>query len=231
MIGSMIAVRDGTHFDVDVLPHSVNPKVELVVAAVRPLRDPDGGARPSSATAGISPCSASRQRSEISGLPMLSIYIAWPIAGATWVLFLGEKHLGRSSAYRAGARVMGPGEVAAILFGIFARAGRAARAGRLRAGPGGGAGLLHRGPADPGPAAARDVQELQRLRPAGGAVLPAGRQPDERRRHHRPAGAASRARWSATCRAGSATSTSSSRCCSPASPARRPRMPPASARC
>ena len=31
------------------------------------------------------------QSSEISGLPMLSIYIAWPIAGLTWVAFLGEK--------------------------------------------------------------------------------------------------------------------------------------------
>jgi TRAP-type mannitol/chloroaromatic compound transport system permease large subunit len=34
-----------------------------------------------------------------------------------------------------------------------------------------------------------------------------------------------------TCRAASATSTWSSRCCSPASPARRPRTPPGSARC
>ena len=28
MIGAMIAVRDGTHFDLDVLPHSKNPRVE-----------------------------------------------------------------------------------------------------------------------------------------------------------------------------------------------------------
>ena len=28
LIGAMIAVRDGTHFDVDILPHSVNPAVE-----------------------------------------------------------------------------------------------------------------------------------------------------------------------------------------------------------
>jgi TRAP-type C4-dicarboxylate transport system permease small subunit len=31
------------------------------------------------------------QQSEISGLPMLTIYIAWPLAGATMVLFLLEK--------------------------------------------------------------------------------------------------------------------------------------------
>jgi len=31
------------------------------------------------------------QTSEIAGLPMLSIYIAWPLAGLTWLVFLGEK--------------------------------------------------------------------------------------------------------------------------------------------
>jgi TRAP-type C4-dicarboxylate transport system permease small subunit len=31
------------------------------------------------------------QYSEIAGLPMLSIYIAWPLAGATMALFLLEK--------------------------------------------------------------------------------------------------------------------------------------------
>ena len=29
LIGAMIAVRDGTHFDVDVLPHSASPGMEL----------------------------------------------------------------------------------------------------------------------------------------------------------------------------------------------------------
>ena len=33
----------------------------------------------------------SRQRSEIAGLPMLSIYIAWPLAGLTWLVFLIER--------------------------------------------------------------------------------------------------------------------------------------------
>ena len=30
------------------------------------------------------------QTSEIAELPMVTIYIAWPIAGVTWLLFLGE---------------------------------------------------------------------------------------------------------------------------------------------
>jgi len=90
LIGSMIAVRDGTHFDVDVLPRSSNPTVEMVMklicyaamlfVAVTFIRYGYDFA-----------ILGSRQRSEISGLPMLSIYIAWPIAGATWVIFLVER--------------------------------------------------------------------------------------------------------------------------------------------
>lgn len=89
MIGAMIAVRDGTHFDVDVLP-KVGAKVEawlrifthvamLAVALIF-------------VTYGYQFAKfGSIQTSEIAGLPMLSIYIAWPLAGVTWLAFLGEK--------------------------------------------------------------------------------------------------------------------------------------------
>jgi TRAP-type C4-dicarboxylate transport system permease small subunit len=90
MIGAMIAVRDGSHFDVDVLPHAVSAKVEgafrLLVHVIMLLASvifliygwsfDEFGAL---------------QYSEIAGLPMLSIYIAWPLAGATMALFLLEK--------------------------------------------------------------------------------------------------------------------------------------------
>lgn len=90
LIGAMIAVRDGTHFDVDVLPHSANPRVELAMVLIK------------YAVMAIVALTfivwgydfavlGSRQQSEISGLPMLSIYIAWPIAGFTWVIFIAEK--------------------------------------------------------------------------------------------------------------------------------------------
>jgi TRAP-type C4-dicarboxylate transport system permease small subunit len=90
MIGAMIAVRDGTHFDVDVLPHAVSPKVEgafcLLVHFAMLL---------ASAIFLFYGWSFARfgalQYSEIAGLPMLTIYIAWPLAGATMVLFLIEK--------------------------------------------------------------------------------------------------------------------------------------------
>lgn len=90
LIGAMIAVRDGTHFDVDVLPRSSSAKVEfaskmfvhlaiLCMAVSFVIWGYDFGIL------------GSRQRSEISGLPMLTIYIGWPIAGATWAAFTLEK--------------------------------------------------------------------------------------------------------------------------------------------
>jgi TRAP-type C4-dicarboxylate transport system permease small subunit len=101
LIGAMIAVRDGTHFDVDVLPHSANPLVELIMkilsyvamlaVAVTFLRYGYDFA-----------ILGSRQQSEISGLPMLSIYIAWPVAGGTWTIFLAEKIYDTIGAYRRG---------------------------------------------------------------------------------------------------------------------------------
>ncbi|MEZ5848660.1 MAG: TRAP transporter small permease [Geminicoccaceae bacterium] len=92
MIGSMIAVRDGTHFDVDLLPHSDNPMFERLSRLFVHVM---------MLVAGLSfiiwgwdfAVLGSRQRSEISGLPMLSIYIAWPVAGIVWALFLAEKIL------------------------------------------------------------------------------------------------------------------------------------------
>lgn len=90
LIGSMIAVRDGTHFDVDILPHSSNARIELftklfvylaitVAALTFIVYGYDFAVL------------GSRQSSEIAGLPMLSIYIGWPIAGLTWAAFLAEK--------------------------------------------------------------------------------------------------------------------------------------------
>lgn len=90
MIGAMIAVRDGSHFDVDLLPH---PKTARAAALSRLLVH---------AAVGVAALTfivfgydfallGARQISEIAGLPMLSIYIAWPVSGVVWLLFLGEK--------------------------------------------------------------------------------------------------------------------------------------------
>ena len=102
LIGAMIAVRDGTHFDVDVMPQSSSRRVALfqklfvhvamLLVALTFLRYGYDFA-----------ILGSRQQSEISGLPMLAIYSAWPIAGLTWTLFIGEKIWDDFAAYRGGA--------------------------------------------------------------------------------------------------------------------------------
>ncbi len=101
LIGAMIAVRDGTHFDVDVLPHSANPRIEfasrlfvnmaMLFMALSFLwwgRD--------------FYVLGSRQQSEISGLPMVYIYGAWPLAGATWTLFIAERIWKDAAALKTG---------------------------------------------------------------------------------------------------------------------------------
>jgi TRAP-type C4-dicarboxylate transport system permease small subunit len=99
MIGAIIGVRDNSHFDVDLFPRSSNPRVELVLVLVK------YGAM---ALVGLTflrygydfAILGSRQRSEIASLPMLAIYIAWPLAGASWLLFIAEKVYDRVREYR-----------------------------------------------------------------------------------------------------------------------------------
>ena len=88
MLGAMIGVRERTHFVVDVLPGlppRANALLEIVtnlfvlvlalvfvwwgIQFVRFGWD---------------------QTSELAELPMVYIFIAWPVAGVTWALFLGE---------------------------------------------------------------------------------------------------------------------------------------------
>jgi len=88
MLGAMIGIREGTHFEVDVLPQ-LPPRANALVRMVSQLFV--------LAFAlvfiwwGIEFTRFGwEQLSEIAELPMWTIFIAWPVAGATWVLFLGE---------------------------------------------------------------------------------------------------------------------------------------------
>ena len=88
MLGAMIGVREGTHFEVDVWPQlgeRANALLRIVshifvlafalvfvwwgIEFVRFGWD---------------------QLSEIAELPMWTIFVAWPVAGITWMLFIGE---------------------------------------------------------------------------------------------------------------------------------------------
>jgi TRAP-type C4-dicarboxylate transport system permease small subunit len=89
LIGAMIAVRDGSHFAVDLLPDAKTNRgeavrrlfVDFMVFLVAMIFIVWGWPL---VKFGL------LQTSEISELPMVTIYIAWPLAGVTWILFLGE---------------------------------------------------------------------------------------------------------------------------------------------
>lgn len=97
MIGAMIGVREGTHFDVDVWP-ILSPKVDamlrivsqffvLIFALVYVIW-------------GIEFVRFGwDQTSELADLPMTWIFIAWPLTGLTWLVFLGQ-------SFRANLRII-----------------------------------------------------------------------------------------------------------------------------
>lgn len=88
MLGAMIGVREGTHFEVDVWPQLeprptallriVSHLLVLVFALVFVWW-------------GIQFVRFGwDQHSELAELPMPFIFLAWPVAGVTWLAFLGE---------------------------------------------------------------------------------------------------------------------------------------------
>jgi TRAP-type C4-dicarboxylate transport system permease small subunit len=91
MLGAMVGIREGTHFDVDLwpeLPPRANALLRIVgnvfvlVFALVFL------------WYGIQFVQFGwHQNSELAELPMPFIFIAWPMAGATWLVFLGERFL------------------------------------------------------------------------------------------------------------------------------------------
>ena len=90
LVGATIAVRDGTHFTADFLPHARSHRVEalvrifadLVVFLVALIFVIWGWPL---VQFGL------LQESEMAELPMVYIYAAWPVAGVSWILFLGER--------------------------------------------------------------------------------------------------------------------------------------------
>ena len=92
MVGSILAVRDGSHFDVDLLPRPETLRQQglsqLIVHIGMTLM------------ALVFACYGYdfaklgwMQTSEMSGVNMLSIYVSFPVAGVSWLLFLTERIL------------------------------------------------------------------------------------------------------------------------------------------
>jgi TRAP-type C4-dicarboxylate transport system permease small subunit len=89
MIGAMIGVRESTHFEVDVWPQ-VPRRIEafarllgrlgVLVAAIVFVY------------AGLEFTKfAWKRTSELADLPLWWIHVAWPVTGASWIIFLGEQ--------------------------------------------------------------------------------------------------------------------------------------------
>lgn len=90
MIGAVVAVRDSSHFDVDLMPAPKTKREEgiskLVVHASMMLM------AVVFAVYGLKFASLGyAQRSEMTGVNMLIIYISFPLAGFSWIGFLTEK--------------------------------------------------------------------------------------------------------------------------------------------
>jgi TRAP-type C4-dicarboxylate transport system permease small subunit len=102
MLGSMIAVRDDTHFDLEVLPRPRTVRGRALARLVR-----HGAMLLVALTFVWFGYEFARfgydQESELSGLNMLAIHIAWPLAGLVYVIFLGEKFVEDVRLYRGGA--------------------------------------------------------------------------------------------------------------------------------
>jgi TRAP-type C4-dicarboxylate transport system permease small subunit len=101
MLGAMIGIREGTHFEVDIWP-DLGPKptallriVSNVFVLVFALVFVWWGIE--FVRFGWN------QDSELAELPMVYIFAAWPVSGITWVLFLGESLLANFRILRGGA--------------------------------------------------------------------------------------------------------------------------------
>ncbi|WP_027135468.1 TRAP transporter small permease [Geminicoccus roseus] len=89
MIGSIVGVRENSHFDVDMWPR-MGPKRDAALRMV---------ARVAILVIGLIflwlgvtfTRFAWYRISELAELPLWLIHIAWPIAGGSWILFLGEQ--------------------------------------------------------------------------------------------------------------------------------------------
>lgn len=90
MLGSMIAVRDETHFDLEVMPRPKSPRAQALARFVRHML---------MLVVALTfvwfgyefALFGFNQESELTGLNMLAIHFAWPLAGVAYSLFLAEK--------------------------------------------------------------------------------------------------------------------------------------------
>ena len=100
MLGAMIGVREGSHFEVDVWPE-LKPRAGALLRIVSNLFVLVFALV--FVWWGIEFVRFGwNQNSELAELPMAFIFMAWPVSGITWVLFLGESFVVNIRILRGG---------------------------------------------------------------------------------------------------------------------------------
>ena len=90
LIGSAVAVREGMHFDIDLLPPRLSPKIRTRLSILTYLLMLVVGLvfiRYGTAFFLF----GKDLTAEISDIPLGIVFIAWPLAGTVWSMFLIEK--------------------------------------------------------------------------------------------------------------------------------------------
>jgi TRAP-type C4-dicarboxylate transport system permease small subunit len=89
MIGAMIGVRESAHFEVDVWPN-LSRRAEAAIRILARL-----GVLGFAVVFVVAGAEFTRfawnRTSELADLPLWLIHMAWPVAGLTWIVFLGEQ--------------------------------------------------------------------------------------------------------------------------------------------
>ncbi len=102
LVGAMIALRENEHFTVDLLPV---PKTNRGKAISLMFVDLMAFIMAMIFVAWGWPLVkfGLLQTSEMAELPMVFIYMAWPLTGITWILFLAERLIDHINLYRSDA--------------------------------------------------------------------------------------------------------------------------------
>ncbi|MGD9881933.1 MAG: TRAP transporter small permease [Reyranella sp.] len=91
MIGAMVGVRESAHFEVDVWP-TLPRRGEAIVRILARL-----GILAMALVFVVGGIEFTRfawyRTSELAELPLWLIHVAWPVAGVTWIVFVGEQLL------------------------------------------------------------------------------------------------------------------------------------------
>lgn len=87
--GAMVGLRLGVHFEIDLFPKGMSPRFHALIRLIGHLLV--GAFSLAYLVYGTEYAQFGfAQTSEIAGLPMVYMFMGWPISGAVWLVFLAE---------------------------------------------------------------------------------------------------------------------------------------------